>query len=63
MSKKEIRVALIGHQFMGVAHSNAYRNVAIWTDTTDRIVMKCICANDKMSNLRIFADKYGWEDC
>ncbi|MEP7107953.1 MAG: Gfo/Idh/MocA family oxidoreductase [Ferruginibacter sp.] len=63
MAKKEIRVALIGHKFMGVAHSNAYRNAAMWTDLPARITMKCICGEDSMENLKEFADKYGWENC
>ncbi len=44
MAKEEIRVALIGHQFMGVAHSNVYRNAAIWTEIPAQIIMKCLCA-------------------
>ena len=63
MSKKEIRVALIGHQFMGIAHSNAFRNVAMWTDVPAKIILKCICANDSLDNLNVFAAKYGWEEC
>ena len=63
MSKKEIRVALIGHQFMGIAHSNAYRNADMWTDLPVKITMKCLCANDTMDNLKAFAARYGWESC
>jgi len=63
MEKKEIRVALIGHQFMGIAHSNAYRNASMWTDLPVKITMKCLCANDTMDNLKVFAAKYGWENC
>ena len=63
MSKKEIRVALIGHQFMGIAHSNAYRNAAMWTDLPVRLIMKCLCANDTIDNLKTFATRYGWESC
>jgi predicted dehydrogenase len=63
MPKKEIRVALIGHQFMGIAHSNAYRNAAMWTDLPVKVTMKCLCANDSMENLKLFAAKYGWENC
>lgn len=62
MSKKEIRVALIGHQFMGIAHSNAYRNAAMWTDIPVKVTLKCLCAMDSPENLRKFADKYGWEE-
>jgi len=61
MSKKELRVALIGHQFMGIAHSNAFLNAAIWIDLPVKITMKCICANDTEDNLKAFAGKYGWE--
>ncbi len=62
MMKKEIRVALIGHQFMGIAHSNAYRNADMWAGIPAKISMKCICANDSIENLREFAGKYGWEE-
>jgi predicted dehydrogenase len=62
MSKKEIRVALIGHQFMGIAHSNAYKNAEMWTDLPAKIVMKCVCAKDSIENLKEFAGKYGWEE-
>jgi predicted dehydrogenase len=61
MQKKEIRVALIGHQFMGIAHSNAFRNAAMWIDLPVKISMKCLCANDTAENLKLFADKFGWE--
>ena len=61
MSKREIRVALIGHKFMGVAHSNAYRNAGMWADLPAKIIMKCVCAEDSIENLQEFADKYGWE--
>lgn len=63
MPKNEIRVALIGHQFMGIAHSNAYRNATMWNDLPVNIAMKCLCADDTMDNLKIFAAKYGWESC
>lgn len=63
MSKKEIRVALIGHQFMGIAHSNAFKNANLWADLPMKITMKCVCASDTMENLKLFASKYGWESC
>jgi predicted dehydrogenase len=62
MSKKEIRVALIGHQFMGIAHSNAYRNAAMWSGIQVKITLKCLCAKDSIENLKEFANKYGWEE-
>ena len=63
MSKKEIRVALIGHQFMGIAHSNAFRNANMWTGLPAKIIMKSVCANDSVENLKKFANRYGWESC
>lgn len=60
--KKEIRVALIGHQFMGVAHSNAYRNASMWTDIPANVILKCVCAVDNPENLRKFADRFGWAE-
>jgi predicted dehydrogenase len=60
--KKEIRVALIGHQFMGIAHSNAFRNAAMWTGIPAKITLKCLCAKDSPENLQAFASKYGWEE-
>lgn len=62
MSKKILRVGLIGHQFMGIAHSNAYRNAGMWYDLPVKIAMKCVCADDTPERLRVFADRYGWED-
>jgi len=59
--KKDIRVGLIGHRFMGVAHSNAFRNASIWYDMPCRAVMKAVCAKDTEENLHVFADKFGWE--
>ncbi len=60
--KKEIRAGLIGHQFMGVAHSNAFRNAAIWYNLPCKVTMKAVCAKDSDENLRAFADKFGWEN-
>ena len=62
MSKKEIGGAWMGHQFMGIAHSNAFRNAAMWANIPATITMKCLCANDSLENLRAFADKYGWQE-
>ncbi len=59
--KKEIRVGLIGHQYMGVAHSNAFRNAQIWYDLPCKVIMKSVCAKDTEENLSAFADKFGWE--
>jgi predicted dehydrogenase len=62
MSKpKEIRVGLIGHQFMGKAHSNAFRNAGLWLELPCKVVMRAVCAKDTEANLKKFADNFGWE--
>lgn len=62
MPKKEIRVALIGHKFMGIAHSNAYRNATMWSDLPFTVTLKCLCADDTLENLKEFGSKYGWQE-
>lgn len=62
MTPKTIRVGLIGHQFMGMAHSNAYRNAGMWYALPAKIEMTCVCAEDTRENLRAFADRYGWRE-
>lgn len=59
--KKEIRVGLIGHLFMGVAHSHAFKNAGSWYDLPGKIVMKAVSAKDTDENLSAFADRFGWE--
>jgi predicted dehydrogenase len=60
-SKPVIRVGLIGHQFMGAAHSNAFRNAGSLYDLPCVIEMTAVCAKDTEENLRLFADKFGWK--
>jgi len=60
MSKRKLNVALIGYQFMGKAHSNAYRQVARFFDDLEvEPVMKVICGRNE-ENVRKAAQKYGW---
>jgi predicted dehydrogenase len=59
--KKQIRVGLIGHQFMGIAHTNAFRSAPFWRDLPCEVVMKAVCAKDTEANLAAFAKKGGWE--
>ena len=61
MSMKEIRVGLIGHQFMGLAHSHAFRNAKSWYNLPFNVVMKGLCAKDTQQNLAEYADRFGWE--
>lgn len=57
-----IRVGLIGYQFMGRAHSNAFRQVgAFFPDVALRPVMQVICGRDAQA-LTAAAAQLGWAE-
>jgi len=58
---RKINVALIGYQFMGKAHSNAYRQMAHFFDSDAIPVMKVICGRNEAA-VRAAAGKLGWEE-
>ena len=57
---KEIRVGMIGYNFMGKAHSNAYRQVAAYFDLKAKPVMKSICGLYE-KEAKAAAKQFGWE--
>ncbi len=59
--KKPLRIAMIGHQFMGRAHSNAWRQVGRFFDPPFEPVMQVICGRDA-GRARAAADKLGWQE-
>lgn len=61
MSKKTITVALVGYQFMGKAHSNAYRQVGRYFDLPVQVRMKTLCGRTEPA-VKEAADRLGWED-
>lgn len=60
-TQNEIRVALIGCGFMGIAHSNAFRNAAMWSNLPVKLVMKVVCGKSE-KKLAAFANRFGWEE-
>jgi predicted dehydrogenase len=58
----EINVALIGHQFMGKAHSNAYRQVSKFFPGKLEPRMKVICGKASKEELEATARQFGWEE-
>ena len=58
--KKTLNVAMIGTQFMGKAHSNAWRKADMFFDLPARPVMKVLCGRSK-EGLQV-ADKWGWKE-
>lgn len=59
--KKKLNVALLGYQFMGRAHSNAWRQVGHFFDVPVEPVMKVVCGRneDAVSDA---ARTLGWEE-
>lgn len=60
MAKPPLTVGLIGYQFMGKAHSNAYRQAGRYFDLPVEIRMKTICGRTE-PGVRAAAANYGWE--
>lgn len=61
MAKKQINVALIGYQFMGKAHSNAYRQVGRFFDLPVDPVMKVLVGRSE-SKVAAAAEHFGWQE-
>jgi predicted dehydrogenase len=61
MAKKQLNIGLIGYQFMGKAHSNAYRQVGRFFDLPYEINMHTICGRNE-ANVRKAAETYGWSN-
>ena len=59
-SKRTLTVALIGHGFMGKAHSNAWRQAPRFFDLPSDLRLKTICGRDRIAT-RAAARKLGWE--
>jgi predicted dehydrogenase len=58
----EINVGLIGHQFMGKAHSNAWRQVARFFPGKLTPRLKVICGKASAEELEATARQLGWEE-
>ena len=58
---RELNVALIGYQFMGRAHSNAYRQVVPFMSPRLTPRMKVICGRNAEA-VAAAADRLGWEE-
>jgi len=58
---RRLNVAMIGHRFMGKAHSNAWRQVARFFETPFEPVMKVVCGRDPLEVERAAA-RLGWEE-
>src|SRR5215467_6649201 len=59
--RKKLNVAMIGYQFMGKAHSNAWRQVSRFFDTPLEPAMKVVCGRSEDA-VRNAADRLGWQE-
>ncbi len=58
---KQIRVGLVGYQFMGKAHSHAYRDASMFFDLPVTPVMQVLCGLGD-EELRKAGAQYGWAE-
>jgi predicted dehydrogenase len=56
----KINVGIVGTQFMGKAHTNAYLDVAYWFKLPKPPALRAACDINE-SDLKIFAERFGWE--
>ena len=61
MAKKKLNVGLIGYQFMGKAHSNAYRQVGRFFDLPVEIGMHTLCGRNEAA-VTAAAANFGWDN-
>ena len=59
MTRKDVRVAVIGTGFMGRAHTNAYRKVGNFFELGHRPVLQAVCARSPGA-AEAFAQKWGF---
>ncbi|MCZ7646869.1 MAG: Gfo/Idh/MocA family oxidoreductase [Planctomycetota bacterium] len=59
MSRRAVRVALIGTRFMGKAHSNAWSQAAHFFPGRPRPVLHVLCGRDR-AHAEILAARWGW---
>src|SRR5258706_6282309 len=58
---KKLNVAMIGYQFMGRTHSNAWRQVGKFFDLPFEPVLKVVCGRND-AEVKKAAGKLGWEE-
>ena len=59
--KTKLNIAMIGYQFMGRAHSNAWRQVTRFFDTPVEPVLKVVCGRNE-AHVKQAAETLGWQE-
>ncbi len=57
---KTLNIGLIGHRFMGKAHSSGWKKAPLFFDLQSQPVLKTVCGRS-VSDVENFAEKWGWE--
>src|SRR5688572_27358726 len=57
---KELRVGMVGHAFMGAAHSQAWRVVNRFFELPTQVRMSALCGRDG-ARAAAAKDKFGWD--
>ncbi len=60
MMKQQINIGIVGTNFMGKAHSNAFIKAPYFFDLPAHPVLKAACGRNQ-ANLQAFAQRFGWE--
>ena len=58
---EELRIGILGHRFMGRAHSNGWSQTTKFFDPPYRPVLQVACGREK-EDLQRFADRWGWAE-
>ena len=58
---KQLNIAMIGYQFMGKAHSNAWISAPLFFDLDCQPVLKVVCGRHREPLVK-FADNWGWQE-
>ena len=61
-ARRTLQIGLIGHGFMGKAHSNAWRQAPRFFDLPADVRLRTICGRDARA-LKKSAAQFGWEKC
>ncbi|MBI1369156.1 MAG: gfo/Idh/MocA family oxidoreductase [Planctomycetes bacterium] len=61
VASKTLNVGMIGYNFMGKAHTQAWRNAPLYFDLDAAPVTKVICGRSR-EPLETFADRWGWQE-
>ena len=60
LSKKPLRIGLVGYGFMGRTHSNAYKRSTDFFDLEYQPVLKAVCGRSR-DKVQAFASRWGYE--